>query len=214
MGDFVKPKKARHTHSKAGAAQPSKRVPLSLRVTPQVKALLDAASAKSGRSQTQEIEFRLERSFDRDGMLPEVLSRAYGGQLAGLLMVLGEVLTSTIAIATARTRATADTTKDKEFILIAQGYRDGNLSHPFVFAEVIDATMAVLGFLDPAEKRPAGEIPDEQYAAIAGSLSPEDMASAILHDVLDTPKTERSWASEAGQLLGDLGAEFLKRKTP
>jgi hypothetical protein len=43
-----------------------KRVQLSLRVTPSLKNQLDAAAAVSGRSQSQEVEFRLERSFARE----------------------------------------------------------------------------------------------------------------------------------------------------
>jgi hypothetical protein len=39
---------------------------LGLRVTPAMKAKLDAAAAQSGRSQSQEAEIRLERSFDAD----------------------------------------------------------------------------------------------------------------------------------------------------
>jgi hypothetical protein len=43
------------------------RVPLGLRVTPDVKLMLDHAAAVSGRSQSQEAELRLEQSFDRLG---------------------------------------------------------------------------------------------------------------------------------------------------
>lgn len=42
------------------------RVSLGLRVTPDVKRRLDAAAALSGRSQSQEAEMRLERSFQED----------------------------------------------------------------------------------------------------------------------------------------------------
>jgi hypothetical protein len=65
------------------------RVPLGLRVTPELKRRLDAAAEQSGRSQSQEAEFRLERTFDRENLLPQVLSLAYRSQLAGVLMLLG-----------------------------------------------------------------------------------------------------------------------------
>ncbi len=42
------------------------RVSLGLRVTAEVKRRLDAAAKKTGRSQSQEAEFRLERSFEHD----------------------------------------------------------------------------------------------------------------------------------------------------
>jgi hypothetical protein len=46
--------------------QPGERVPMSFRVTPELKAKMDAAAEESGRSVTQEIEFRLEQSFRDD----------------------------------------------------------------------------------------------------------------------------------------------------
>jgi TraY domain-containing protein len=70
------------------------RVPLSLRVTPEMKARLDKAALKSGRSQSQEAEFRLERSFDHEGLLKEVLTLAYGERGARFLMRLGPVITA------------------------------------------------------------------------------------------------------------------------
>jgi TraY domain len=48
---------------------PGERVKLGLRVTPEVKAQLDAAAEQNGRSQSQEAELRLERSFEQDPLL-------------------------------------------------------------------------------------------------------------------------------------------------
>jgi hypothetical protein len=45
---------------------PGERVKLGLRVTAEVKRKLDAAADANGRSQSQEAEFRLEQSFERD----------------------------------------------------------------------------------------------------------------------------------------------------
>jgi hypothetical protein len=68
------------------------RVPLGLRVTPEMKRRLDEAARRSGRSQSQEAEFRLERSFDRTDLLSEVLSLNYGRDLAGMLLLLGSAM--------------------------------------------------------------------------------------------------------------------------
>jgi hypothetical protein len=65
---------------------------LSLRVTPELKNRLDFAAYRSGRSQSQEAELRLERTFDRTDLLPEVLSLAYSRKMAGVLMMLGRVM--------------------------------------------------------------------------------------------------------------------------
>jgi hypothetical protein len=54
-------------------APDTKRFPLSLRTTKQLRAKLEAASAESGRSLAQEIELRLELSFDREAAVAETL---------------------------------------------------------------------------------------------------------------------------------------------
>ena len=48
------------------------RVPLGLRVTAELKAKLDEIAESSGRSQSQEVELRLERSFDKEQHAAEV----------------------------------------------------------------------------------------------------------------------------------------------
>jgi TraY domain-containing protein len=69
--------------------KPGERVMLGTRVTPELKQRLDAAAEHSGRSQAQEIEFRLERSFDRGDLLTDVLEIAFGQGVAGLLLAVG-----------------------------------------------------------------------------------------------------------------------------
>jgi hypothetical protein len=57
-----------------------------------MKRLLDEAAANSGRSQSQEAEMRLEHSFDRLSLLPEVLRLVYGRDLAAVLIMLGDAM--------------------------------------------------------------------------------------------------------------------------
>jgi hypothetical protein len=69
------------------------RVPLGLRVTPELKRKLDAAAEQTGRSQSQEAELRLEHTFDRQELLPEILTLAYGSkEIAGIVMTVGFTL--------------------------------------------------------------------------------------------------------------------------
>ncbi len=49
-----------------------KRVALSLRVTQEFKSKLDAASQASGRSQSQQAEFWMERGFDHEWIVSEM----------------------------------------------------------------------------------------------------------------------------------------------
>jgi hypothetical protein len=47
---------------------------------------------QGGRSQSQQAEFMLERSFDRQGLLAEALTLSYGAGTAGFLMMLGRLM--------------------------------------------------------------------------------------------------------------------------
>jgi alkanesulfonate monooxygenase SsuD/methylene tetrahydromethanopterin reductase-like flavin-dependent oxidoreductase (luciferase family) len=53
-----------------------KRFPLSLRTTKQLREKLEAAAAESGRSLAQEIELRLEMSFDRQATARDAVDEA------------------------------------------------------------------------------------------------------------------------------------------
>ena len=50
------------------------RVHLGFRVTPQLKERLEQTAKNLGRSQSQEAEMRLERSFDRADLLAEIIA--------------------------------------------------------------------------------------------------------------------------------------------
>lgn len=79
-----------------------RRVPLSLRTTQAVRARLDVAAIKSGRSLTQEIEFRLEKSLEQDDLLKlysslsEYADRVHGvignGNTGNLLMKIAQAI--------------------------------------------------------------------------------------------------------------------------
>jgi hypothetical protein len=75
---------------------PGQKMSLGLKVTAEVKWRLDRAARKSGRTQSQEAEMRIERSFDREALLSEVLSLAYGRETAGLLIMLGETMKAVV----------------------------------------------------------------------------------------------------------------------
>jgi hypothetical protein len=73
-------------------AETGKRVSLGLKVTSDIKQRLDAVAKLSGRTQSQEAEARLERSFRDEQLLPQLLEIAYGREVAGLLLALGSVM--------------------------------------------------------------------------------------------------------------------------
>ena len=56
-------------HRASSVERSGVRIPISIRVTPALKRRIDKATAISGRSQTQEIEFRIEQSFTVDELV-------------------------------------------------------------------------------------------------------------------------------------------------
>jgi hypothetical protein len=84
------------------ADREEKREPISIRTTPSVKARMAVAASKSGRSLTQEIEFRLEKSLEQDDLLKiysslaEQAERVHGvignGDTANMLMKIAQAI--------------------------------------------------------------------------------------------------------------------------
>jgi TraY domain len=118
------------------------RVGLSLRVTPETKRALDAAAAASGRSLSQEAEMRLERAFQDEQLLPQLLDLAYGRDTAGLLLLIGECLRDTAAHAAAFSGARLEPRPDW-------------MSRPWVYRQAEDAIAALLAALEPPGTRDA-----------------------------------------------------------
>jgi hypothetical protein len=129
-------------------AKPGQRASLGLRVSGTLKQRIDDAARKTGRTQGQEAEARLERSFHDEALLPQLLELAYGPHLAALLMLMGDAMRATSGSLEAMETWDAD---------------------PWVFDQVVKAAGQVL---DAA--RPSGEPPisiDEhmrQQRALAG----------------------------------------------
>ena len=78
------------------AAKPGTRMSLGLKVTPQIKIRLDNAARESGRTQSQEAELRLERSFERVDLLTDVLTLAYGARAAEPVKAFGQLFQRTV----------------------------------------------------------------------------------------------------------------------
>jgi hypothetical protein len=73
-------------------AKPGTRTQIGIRVGADIKRLLDDAMSRSGRTQSQEAELRLEISF-RSEQLPEhVLELGYGAPFTGLVLMLARAM--------------------------------------------------------------------------------------------------------------------------
>lgn len=93
------PKLARLQRAGRKAQQRGKLQPLNMRTTADIRGRLEQAAALSGRSLTQEVERRLEQSFDPKPTLEDQLKQRYGAQAAGLLLLLGRELIARVSMA-------------------------------------------------------------------------------------------------------------------
>jgi Arc-like DNA binding domain len=69
-----------------------RRIPMGIRVTPELRNQLLASAEASGRSITSEMELRLENSFRSERYLDEALDLAFGRQATGLLKAIARVM--------------------------------------------------------------------------------------------------------------------------
>lgn len=165
---------------------PGERVGLSLRVTPQTKRALDAAAESQGRSLSQEAEVRLERSFQAEDLLPQLLEAAFGRQQAGLLLILGRVM------------------RDAGF------YSGAKLGQPFIeggnwfgnHAAYIQANEAARRVMDALAPPANTEAPTAAEAEIAGLG--RMFASGALEALVGVERTTEigTWAARIRGLLG------------
>ena len=81
--------KRQHPGRPTAPAKPGERATVSLRLTAETKTKLEAAAKTQGRPFSHEAEKRLERSFETQDLLPDVLSLVFGPRLAGILIATG-----------------------------------------------------------------------------------------------------------------------------
>jgi hypothetical protein len=102
-------------------------------------ARLAGAAAQSNRSISEEIEWRVERSFMDQDRAIEALGLIFGPELAGLLLVLGEVMKE----AGEQTAYLAEHTLEA-----ARNW----MAHPLAFAKAAEAAKAVLEAFKPSDE--------------------------------------------------------------
>lgn len=70
----------------------AKRAAFNTRLRGQLKSRLEDAARNAGRSLSEEIEARLERSIQFEGYVDEAMANAYGPRNAGMLLLMGRIL--------------------------------------------------------------------------------------------------------------------------
>ncbi len=169
------------------------RVALSLRMTPALKRRLDAAAEKGGRSLSQEAEVRLERSFDHQDLLSEVLTIAYGKELAGILMFLGGTMLFTDSY------YQAESNRDRPNPRAS--YKGAWAPSPDGYDQCVQAALAVLEAL-----RPAGAPNTTSAAGI-------EVASAISKAVRGDPNAPVNPFTEDAATIRSLLGPIAERMT-
>ena len=166
------------------------RVPLGLRVTPELKAKLDSAAKVSGRSQSQEAELRLEQSLKSDEGFYKALDLAYGRELTAVVLTLARTLHFT------GTR-TAFVSKFTE-----EGIEKW-MSNPYAFDQAIRAANVVLEAF-----RPEGqvEVPTHIAMDFSGLTTPleklgDDLGKNVLAAIGKPPQEREEWARPIAERL-------------
>jgi hypothetical protein len=154
------------------ARKPGERSTLSMRITSDLWHRLDQAARASGRSLSAEAEFRLERSFQEQDLLDQVLTLAYGQQLGAVLMAVGTVMK--VVGGGAALQSTLSIEAVERW-----------LDNPYAFAQALQAAVHVIGAMAPpgeVELNAHGRSPEfvrqsERY----GERMAEQLLRAIKH---------------------------------
>jgi hypothetical protein len=161
--------------------KPGDRVPIGLRVTPQMKARIDSAATDSGRSQSQEIEMRLERSFSQEQVAHEIIGAIYGDQIGGMMIMLGAAIKTTGSFATMAgilpSAAVADSWLGE----------DSWLKDPFLFDQVSQAVATIV----EAHRPPGAILRPDQVQHLPEELGA--LAAKRFLQLLASGHTERSF---------------------
>lgn len=126
-----------------------------LRIPSDLKIQLEEAAASAGRNLSGETEYRLQRSFDNQGLLSEVLALAYGDHQAAILLMLAEAMKST-GVVTIHNNIGVD----------PDGVPDWT-DNPYAFSQVRQAMNRLMDILQPE-----GESTPPQAPQIAGKNGP------------------------------------------
>lgn len=145
------------------APPPGEKASLGLKVTASLKARLEESANESGRTQSQEAEYRLERSFDRQNILRDVLELSYGPHLAGFVQAVGDAAFRTVAA----THALFYIQKNVDPATVTPFNRA--LLEPWIFDQVARCTMAIIEYLrPPGSTEPPSDFADNWAATDAG----------------------------------------------
>jgi hypothetical protein len=176
----------------------------------ELKERLETTAATSGRSLSTEAQIRLEKSFEKQDLLSDSLELAYGARLAGIVLLVGNLMKQTGLLGGFASIGSAEA-------------RDKWLDDPYAYDQALKAALIILeAFRPPGDpnllqkngKDAGEEIPPAPWviamlAAMKNTEQADRRAEKVAHLPLATalakygrldPETER----RAKRLLGPL----------
>ena len=202
---------------KSGAG---KRYPLNMRTTKAMRGKLERAAAAAGRSLAQEVEFRLERSFLQNEIMIGGLELAYGRQLAGVLLMLGDGMRGSCQAA----NTLIQLSKPPDQRVVDFSFPPDWLNMPFVFDQAVQCVDAILEALRPPDKivlpvkiKPRDDDSDVKQIGkiVASSYADEGLIDLSLNAELERRGyTLRKFLGSAASRLDKLRLEPENKKIP
>jgi hypothetical protein len=158
-------------------------------MAPESKARIERAARESGRSMAQEIELRLEQSFERETQAQHFSDLYFGRELAALLEMIGRAMRDTGAHTAAHSASRGD------------GSRNW-LENPYGFDRAIRAVAKVLDALRPPGKVVVPARLSEPEIRLADAIA-SGLLSDIAHEHVEDDFMEE-WARGLRGRLGRL----------
>lgn len=177
---------------------------LGLRVTAELKQRLEDAAAAAGRSQSQEAEARLERSFETADVVTRHDDLQHGRDVVGFLMLAEEIMTSAGRLAA-----------------MEQGKRDRSwVTDPYAYDQAVKAFMDVAEHLRPPGDIPPNgtviELPTGSRSKLKGNTG-RIAARLALAGIAQAGKANAEpdlWTKAIRDRIGPLVDDALARKAP
>ncbi|HQS15448.1 hypothetical protein [Reyranella sp.] len=184
--------------------KPTDKVQLKIRLQESLRAKIEKEAEGRDASLNDEIVRRLERSFEPNNILRDVLELGYGPHLAGLLQAIGDAAFRTVAAVHPLLYLGTDIDPAKTTPF------NRALVEPWIFDQVARSTMAIIEHLrPPGSTEPPSHVAAVEYAKGAGERWAEsligimnDLRAQIREGVPPGPEDDRiQWAVES---LADL----------
>lgn len=182
------------------------KVPMSIRLPRVVKLQLQHQIGRNGRSLSHEAEYRIERSFDRQQLYVEVMELRFGRPLAGLILAMGEAMSSALEII----GIYAANSSGLASIYSSGSYSDEQwLQDPHAFDQVTKSAITMLEAF-----RPAGDV--HMSASLAegrakSGMLADDLAKFVTAPLIEALKgnvtgenATTRWAEQVQPLLAEL----------